>query len=76
MAKAVVTPDLQGASKVDSGLALVSSSTVDHVLAWVFVGYGVPFAGKGGGAQGKATVVEPVGVAQRRPLLSAIQETA
>lgn len=69
--------DLTGASRVASVLALVTTQTTDHVLAWVFVGYDVPFVGLGPrGPTGKATVVEPVSVPEGRVLFSALSQTS
>ena len=56
--------------------SMVTSASTNHVLAWVFVGYDVPFVGKGGGAQGKATIVEPVGVNERRPLFTELEQSS
>jgi hypothetical protein len=68
--------DLQGASRVDSVLAVVTFSTTDHVLCWVFIGHDVPYVGKGGAGPGKATVVEPVGIDARRVLFSQLSQTS
>ena len=69
-ARAVVTAhhDLDGASRIDSVLAVVTEETTDHVLAWVFVGYDVPFPSFGGGGTLIGTVVEPVGIESRQRL--------
>jgi hypothetical protein len=56
-------------------LAIVTSTTEDHVLSWVFVGYDVPYVGKGGAGPGKATIVEPVGVDARRVLFTDLAQT-
>jgi hypothetical protein len=72
----VTARDLQGASRVDSVLAVVTSTTVDHVLSWVFIGHDVPYVGMGGAGPGKATIVEPVGVDARHVLFSQLSQTS
>jgi hypothetical protein len=57
-------------------LAAVTSTSTDHVLAWVFVGYDVPFAAKGGGTQGRATVLVPVGIVERHPLFAVLAQSS